>query len=351
MKKLEKILTIGLALLLMLCGSVSLVGCNKENETHKVTKEEYETAFSIETLKNVTISMVGPYWERDHIKSYFYSESENFALCSYSEDTQYYGRYYGIENGEEFCYLYGNERLADFTEEQASWTKCDNPSAYSDKGVNFVLHYRRDFHLLEYNSKTKSYDFEFTAYGENGVYSYYFTDKKLTKFVITNEADNYEYICEFYDYGTTKIPEEIDNSTPKPSSLPLKCIISQIPYLNGEEIYQKYFTASKYYLADTYEKFVSFHKDVLTDEKGNYVADLPFDEGEFENSVILCYYRCVSYSSNFVPIEYAYIYATNEIIGKSTYQPPDNTGFPAVVVAYCIDFVKVPKSVFEQLNA
>lgn len=208
MKKIKKLLTIGLALLLMLC-SIVLSGCS--DKKYQVSKEEYESAFTVESLQNVTISMTGPYWERDHIKSYFYSVGKNFALCSYSEDTQYYGRYYGIENNEEFCYLYGSERLADFTEEQASWTKCDNPSAYSNKGVNFVLLYRRDFHLLEYNSKTKSYDFEFTAYGEQAVYSYYFTDKKLTKFVITNEADNYEYIWEFYDYGTTVIPVKIDD--------------------------------------------------------------------------------------------------------------------------------------------
>ncbi len=179
------------------------------NEKYQVSQEEYEAAFTIEALSNVTISMTGPYWERDHIKSYFYSEGESFALYSYSENTQYYGRYYSIENGKEICYLYGNERLENFTPEQGYWDKCDNPSAYSDKGVNFVLHYRRDFHLLEYNSKTKSYDYEFTAYGEKGVYSYYFTDKTLTKFIITNEADNYEYVWEFYDYGTTVVPLKI----------------------------------------------------------------------------------------------------------------------------------------------
>ena len=42
--------------------------------------------------------------------------------------------------------------------------------------------------------------------------SYYFTDKKLTKFIITNEADNYEYICDFYDYGTTTIPVKVDGN-------------------------------------------------------------------------------------------------------------------------------------------
>ncbi len=238
MKKIKKLLTIGLTAVLAIGMSLGFAACNKDDKQYQVSKEEYESAFTVESLQNVTISMTGPYWERDHIKSYFYSEGENFALCSYSEDTRYYGRYYGIENGEEFCYLYGSERLADFTEEQASWTKCDNPSAYSDKGVNFVLHYRRDFHLLEYNSKTKSYDFEFTAYGEQGVYSYYFTDKKLTKFVITNEADNYEYICEFYDYGTTVIPVKIDDiETPNKSLISLSSEIESQFDLSQEKIW------------------------------------------------------------------------------------------------------------------
>ena len=355
-KDMKNLLSILLSVLCLFVG-VCFAGCNKEDnesqesqEKYQVAKVEYESAFTVEALQNVTISMTGPYWERDHIKSYFYSVGKNFALCSYSEDTQYYGRHYGFANGEEFAYVYGNERLEDFTEEQAVWTKVDNPSYYKTKGVNFVFHYRRDFHLLEYNSKTKSYDYEIAASGEKGTYSYFFTDKKLTKFVITNEADDYKYVWDFYDYGTTKIPEEIDKSTPEEPSLPLTCIISPIPYKQGEEIYQKYFTTNKYCVADTYEEFVFLHKEVLTDDEGNYIADLPYEEKEFENFVILCYYRCVSGSLNFLPIEYAYIYSTNEIVRKKTYQPPENTSYPAVVVAYSIDFVKVPRSIFEQLN-
>ena len=344
----KKLLSILLSAICTVSVCLNFSACN--DEKYQVSKEEYEVAFTVEALQNVTISMTGPYWERDHIKSYFYSVGKNYALCSYSEDTQYYGRHYGFANGEEFAYIYGNERLEDFTEEQAVWTKADNPSYYQTKGVNFVFHYRRDFHLLKYNSKTKSYDFEFTAYGETGVYSYYFTDKQLTKLIITNEADNYEYVWDFYDYGTTKIPEEIDKSTPEESSLPLTCINEIIPYLKGDEVYQNYFTSCEYYVADTYEKFVSFHKNVYTDNEGNYVSGLHYDEKEFENSVILCYYRCVSGSLNFLPREYSYVYSTNEIVGKTTYQPPENTENPAVVLAYGIDFVKVPRDIFEGLN-
>ena len=147
----KKLLSIVLSAICTVGVCLNFSACN--DEKYQVSKEEYEAAFTVEALQNVTISMTGPYWERDHIKSYFYSVGKNFALCSYSEDTLYYGRHYGYANGEEFAYVYGNERLEDFTEEQAVWTKADNPSYYQTEGVNFVFHYRRDFHLLKYNSK------------------------------------------------------------------------------------------------------------------------------------------------------------------------------------------------------
>ena len=346
----KKLLTIGLTVMLAAGMCLNFSACHKEDEKYQVSREEYDAAFSIEMLKNVTISMTGPYWERDHIKSYFYSEGENFALCSYSEDTQYYGRYYGIENNEEFCYLYGNERLADFTDEQASWTKCDNPSAYSDKGVNFVLHYRRDFHLLEYNSKTKSYDYEFTAYGEQGVYSYYFTDKKLTKFVITNEADNYEYICDFYDYGTTEIPISIESGeTDKTEGIvQLHDILQKLPFeYDIDWLIEKYhFYADEgfgYYLVDNAEDYCEFLSDVGVPYEG------PFDE-LFEEKVVFCYLRCVSGSADFIPVEYFYDGDANKITCQTAYQSEPDANYPAVVICWCVDLVEVPRNIFEQLS-
>ena len=344
----KKLLAILLSAICAVGICLNFSACN--DEKYQVSQEEYEAAFTIESLQNVTISMTGPYWERDHIKSYFYSVGKNFALCSYSEDTQYYGRYYGIENGEEFCYLYGNERLADFTEEQASWMKCDNPSAYSDKGVNFVLHYRRDFHLLEYNAKTKSYDYEFTAYGENGVYSYYFTDKKLTKFIITNEADNYEYICEFYDYATTEIPALIDGIEPDKIEgiVQLRAILQKLPFeYNVDGLIEKYHFDTDQgfgcYLVDNSEDYCEFLSDVGVPYEG------PFDE-LFEEKVMFCYLRCVSGSAEFIPVEYFYDGDTNKIQRKTVYQPEEGSAFPAVVICWCVDLVEVPRSIFEQLN-
>ena len=143
MNTIKKLLTVGLATLL--CMSVCFSACNKENnEKYTVSKEEYESAFSLTAFNNVTISIKEQTKDKNTI-SYFYNDEDNYALCRYDGDIQYYGRYYGIENGEEFCYLYGNEQLENFTANQASWKKYDNPSAYKYDGVYFALSYKQEY--------------------------------------------------------------------------------------------------------------------------------------------------------------------------------------------------------------
>ena len=175
----KKLLTICLTVILTVGVCLGGVGCNNlgDNGKYQVSQEEYEAAFTMEAFSNVTVSKMGPYWEQDHKKEYFYGEGEDYALCKYSGDLQYYGRRYGIVNGEEFAYTYGNESLEDFTEEQAVWTKSKNPSYYKTEGANQFLSYKREFHFLKYDSKTKSYQYENNAYGVKMVYSYYFADK------------------------------------------------------------------------------------------------------------------------------------------------------------------------------
>ena len=205
MKGIKNLLTIGFAVLLMLGMSISLSACNKEDgEKYQVTKEEYENAFSLESFQNVTMSIVSQINNKD-IQSYFYNDGDNYALCRYDGDVQYYGRYYGIENGEEFCYLYGNEQLENFTQEQATWKKYDNPSAYKYEGVYFALSYKQEYSSLKYDSKIKAYSYTNSAYGTDIVYTYYFVDKQVTKYTV-KEGDAYIFSCDFYDYGTTEIP-------------------------------------------------------------------------------------------------------------------------------------------------
>ena len=73
-------------------------------------------------------------------------------------------------------------------------------------------------------------------------------------------------------------------------------------------------------------------------------------EQMFKDKVIICYPRVVSYSINFIPVEYRYDENKNEIICVNTYKPSDDVEFPCVVLAYCFDFVEVPKDIYNKLN-
>lgn len=176
-----------------------------EERSKKVTQDEYEFAFTKEALFNVTAYMQ---FKRDGITSYLYSVGENYALCSYSEGAQYYGRYYGLAKEVEFAYTYGNESLEDFTEDQAVWTKRDNPSYYATKGINEIFSYQREYSLLEYDKETKTYVYENTAYGTTFRYFFSFQDKKLIKYEIFEWDEKVFSMC-LYDYETTEIPQEI----------------------------------------------------------------------------------------------------------------------------------------------
>ena len=230
MKGIKKLLTIGLTVLLVGM-SACFSACNKvDDKKYQVTKEEYENAFSLDSFQNVTMSIVSKINNKE-IQSYFYNNGDNYALCRYDGDMQYYGRYYGVENGEEFCYLYGNEQLENFTQEQAAWEKFDNPSAYKYEGVNFALSYKQEYRDLEYDSKIKAYSYTNSAYGTDIVYTYYFVDKKVTKYTVKN-GDVYIFICDFYDYGTTEIPALIDGIEPGKIEgiVQLRAILQKLPF-------------------------------------------------------------------------------------------------------------------------
>ncbi len=211
MKKLKKTVTLVLSTLLVSCSTV-LLSCS--DTKYQVSQEECETAFSSETLSNVTIAMTGPFWERDRLKEYYYRVGDSFAFCSYRDDLQYYGKFYEVKNGEEAYYVYGSEDFEYFEAEKAVWRKSELVMLDKDsyfRNAEFVALYRKDFHLLQYDTKAKCYRFEFMSQGQPILYTYYFLDKKLKKFEITSPAnENYYYVWDFYDYGTTTIPIEIN---------------------------------------------------------------------------------------------------------------------------------------------
>ena len=75
----------------------------------------------------------------------------------------------------------------------------------------------------------------------------------------------------------------------------------------------------------------------------------PFDF-IFEDSVMLCYLRAVSGSTDFIGVEYYFDGTTNEIIRETLFKPEPDTAYPDVLICECVDIVCVPKSIFEKLG-
>ena len=103
-----------------------------------------------------------------------------------------------------------------------------------------------------------------------------------------------------------------------------------------------------YYVIDNYGTYLQLYPLISRKE----IEPLDKDGGEqmFKDKVIICYPRVVSYSINFIPVEYSYDENKNEIICVNTYKPSDDVEFPCVVLAYCFDFVEVPKDIYNKLN-
>ena len=174
-----------------------------DNANKTVTKEEYDSAFTQTALENVTIKMTGPYYSRDKVQSYFYNDGSAYAQMSYRDGKQYYGCYYGIMDEREFCYLYKNNE----TDNSEHWYRYVNASEFRENGVQFVMNYKRDFDELYFDESSGTYRYDVTDKGVSGRYIYHFSNKKLVKLEIKSD-NNYHYIWDFYDYGTTQISIE-----------------------------------------------------------------------------------------------------------------------------------------------
>lgn len=202
MKKLANLLFV----ILFMFISINSSSCGQK---YRVSQEEYERAFNSESLSNVSISIIGPYWERYHTKEEYYIVDECFVYCRYQDDLMYYGEYYEKTDEVKAYYLYGSEEFETFTPEVAIWRE-----AFSMKDENSFMHnaefvrlYRRDYHLLEYNRKEQCYQFDFVSQGYQARYSYFFEDAKLVRFEVTIKENGYNLVWHFYNYGQTNIPE------------------------------------------------------------------------------------------------------------------------------------------------
>ena len=208
MKKIKKLLTSGLAVLLMLC-SIVFSGCS--DKKYQVSQEEYEKAFTKEMLSNVTF-YVTP-WLHDNGKEYYYYVDNGFAIFRYYNDLQYFGLLYGVKSGEKICYLYGSEYLENYTENDAFWRKSD--SSLIDEieisylpNAEFVSQHKKPYEVLKFNKRKKCYYYEFQD--KSTVFSYYFEEKILKKIEMSSNSNKW-YNCTyvFSNYGTTTIPIEI----------------------------------------------------------------------------------------------------------------------------------------------
>ena len=192
----------------MLCGIV-LSGCS--DKKYQVSQEEYDKAFTKETLSNVTFCISPLIYHNG--KEYYYYVDNGFAIFRYYDDLQYFGLLYGIASGEKICYLYGNEYLESYTEEDAFWRKSN--SSLMDEiemsylpNAEFVSRHKKPYDVLKYDRDKKCYYYEFQD--KSTVFSYYFEDKILKKLEMTSTSNTiYNSTYVFSNYGTTTIPIEI----------------------------------------------------------------------------------------------------------------------------------------------
>lgn len=98
-----------------------------------------------------------------------------------------------------------------------------------------------------------------------------------------------------------------------------------------------------YLVIDSATDYCEFLDDVGVPYEG------PFDF-IFEDSVMLCYLRAVSGSTDFIGVEYYFDGTTNEIIRETLFKPEPDTVYPAVLICECVDIVCVPKLIFKKIN-
>ena len=129
-------------------------------------------------------------------------------------------------------------------------------------------------------------------------------------------------------------------------TLPLSHILQCLPFeYNREALLDKYNGLSDgYHVIDNAKDYCEFLDDIGVPYEG------PFDT-IFEENVMLCYWRGVSGTADFIPVHYYYHRESNEIECRSDFQPSPDMNFPAVEICDCIDIVKVPKKLFQKITA
>lgn len=117
-------------------------------------------------------------------------------------------------------------------------------------------------------------------------------------------------------------------------------------YENGCAKYNLGFSEESYYVINNYEDYLMFCSSALAMKINPNIDEL---KKFFDEFVIFCYARTVSYSREFIPVQYRYNKSTNEIKYFYTNKSSENN-YPCVEVAYCFDMVDVPKDIYNKIS-
>lgn len=104
---------------------------------------------------------------------------------------------------------------------------------------------------------------------------------------------------------------------------------------------------NNFFILGTYDEYINFYSSATKKD----IEPLDKESGDklFENQVILCFPRIVSYSRNFIQVKYEFNEDDSSIKMKHLFESEDDIDYPCVVVSYCFDLVKVNKDICNKI--
>lgn len=133
----------------------------------------------------------------------------------------------------------------------------------------------------------------------------------------------------------------------------LKSETYEVDGLEFKNIHEKYnlynYKTNKrnYYAIDNYDDYFNIYTLVT----GKDIEPLSKEAGDmlFENKVVLLGGKSVSGSKSLIPVEYYFDETSNSIESRYINKINKNSVYPDVIVAYCIDFIEMPKEYYNKL--
>ena len=219
------------------------------------------------------------------------------------------------------------------------YIKLESISGFFDEAQGFYINNEIDFETLEMNCDVYYYELKVKNDFHQGIYIFKSNNELLLFEANYNvDGDTKSYTI-WFGYKLTK-----------QDYITLPTETFEVEESIYDNVCKEYNIEYKqlYYVIDNYGTYLQLYP--LISRKEIEPLDKEGGEQMFKDKVIICYPRVVSYSINFIPVEYSYDENKNEIICVNTYKPSDDVEFPCVVLAYCFDFVEVPKDIYNKLN-